>query len=300
MAASVQVCLSGPRTPEASLADHIRAASEAGFAALDLWAPTLDAYLATYPVIWLDMELQKHHVYATSISGIALRPSDAREDRAVQEARFLELCTHLDALGGGTIVLWPGAGQEEAPDDAQAVPWLVHMLKRCSDLAAPFEARIAFEFQAGASSGVRTLAASQEVVRQVARGNVGLAFDVGQLGEGGSGSEDVETLDVNKLWLVRLKSDSPQFPTMSQRKDPAGSEASPSPVPTGEGWGGGPTPTALQLTICQRLTDKGFRGPYCVEWPTLAATTPQSAGQDSLIERARQSRQAALELLASR
>lgn len=127
MAASIQLCLSESRAPESSLMDDLRVASEAGFSALDLWAPKLDAYLATYPVIWLDAEMQKHRVHATSISGIGLSPSDDREARLLREARFLELCTDLDALGGETIVICPGTGHNKEADDTQVAPWLIHM-----------------------------------------------------------------------------------------------------------------------------------------------------------------------------
>jgi hypothetical protein len=283
--------------PDISLVDEIRAASRAGFSALDLWAPKLDAYLATYPVVWLDIEMRKHHVYAASVSGIELSPPDSREDRLVYEAHFLELCTHVDALGGGPIVMWPGTGSDEEQNNVQVVPWLVHTLRRYSDLAAPFEVRVAFEFAAHASSSVRTLAASQEIVRQVRRSNVGLAFSIGQLSAGGGGPESIETLDVGKLWLVRLES---APPSLSQVRPEAGREASLSPpAHTGESRNGSPLQTALQHAVCKQLAAKGFRGPYCVECPTPAPADQPDVGQDSFIECARRARQVALEILES-
>lgn len=269
MAANVQLCLSGPRTPDVSLADHVRAASEAGFLALDLVASSLDATLAMYPVIWLYIELQKHHVYATSVSGVELLAGQTREDTLVHEADFLNLCTRLDALGGGTVAVWPGIGAGGERDRTQTASWIVRALRSYSALAAPFEVRIAFESPPGAYQATYTLKARQEIVRQVARGNVGLALSIEQLRKENSGPEDLETLDVSKLWLVRLESALLQSPT-SRGEEP----------------------------ICKHLAAKKFHGPYCVAWPPSAPAAPQTAGSDSLIERVRRARQVALELLA--
>jgi 2-keto-myo-inositol isomerase len=256
--------LSESLAPDSSLADDVRAASEAGFSALDLWAPKLDDALATYPVVWLDIELQKQGVHAASVSGVELPHPARQEDALVLRARFLELCTHLDALGGGTIVAWPGASPASVGRGTEAASWMAGVLRRYSNLAAPFEVRIALEPRANGHSVVRTLAAAQEVVQGVNRSNVGLALDIELLRESGAKPEDLQALDVSKLWLVRLE-------------------------------GGGLSPTTMQQAICKRLADKGYRGPYCIQWPAPAPADGHS--KDAMVECARQARQAALEML---
>jgi len=282
MATDIRLCLSEPRAKEPSLGDDVRAASEAGFSSLDLWAPKLDDCLATYPLIWLDMHMQKHGIYPLSISGLEPLSWNTREDRLVYQARFLELCTHLDAMGGGILVVHLGAFPTSHGESAIIRrPQMVRALRDCSDLAAPFEVQVALEFQAGANSDLRTLSASQEVVHSVERNNVGLALGIDQLRESRGKPEDLEALDVNKLWLVRLE---------TGRRDPAVGKGRHS-----DGTGGDLLAT-FQEALCQRLAARGYHGPYCVTLPE-----PASSGErptNVLIEGARQARQAALELLA--
>jgi 2-keto-myo-inositol isomerase len=304
MAVNVQLCLSGPRTPQFSLTDHIRAANEAGFSALDLWAPKLHDALATYPVLWLDIELQKRHVYVTSVSGVKLLTGQTREDILVHEADFLTLCTHLDALGGGTIAVWSGTDAESPRGGTQALSWIVRTLRSYSALAAPFEVRIALDSPAAACEAIYTLKTRQEIVHQVARGNVGLALSIEQLCTNMDGLEEIEALDVSKLWLVRLDAASLQ-PSESREQAPSEANVQPHPPPSkpeadidDPSTGEREDRARSEETVCTHLAAKGFRGPYCIAWPTSAAASPQAAEPDSLIDRVRRSRQAALELLA--
>jgi sugar phosphate isomerase/epimerase len=285
MATDIRLCLSEPRATAPSLRDDVRAASEAGFSSLDLWAPKLDDCLATYPLIWLDMHMQEHGVYPLSISGLEPLLWNTREDRLVYQARFLELCTHLDALGGGILVVHLGASSTDDGEPATIrQPPMVRALRDCSDLAAPFEVRVALEFQAGAGSALWTLSASQEVVHSVERNNVGLALGIDQLRESGGKPEDVEALDVKRLWLVRLAAPSPVPPFQWRTEEGRPSDSA-----------GGRLLAAFQEALCQRLAARGFRGPYCVRPPEPASSGQRSA--DALIEGARQARQAALDLL---
>jgi sugar phosphate isomerase/epimerase len=273
--------------------DDLLVAGGAGFSALDLWIPKLNEALASYPVVWLDAEMQKRGLYVTSVSGIELPHSAAGGDSLVQRARFLELCTHLDALGGGTIVVDPGAGAKGGGEGKQATSWVAPALYTCSDLAAPFEVQIAFEFQVGACSAVGTLAAAQELVQHVNRSNVGLAFGIGQLQEGGGELEDLEALDAGKLWLVRLGDVLLQSRPLHHEEGDEEETTTPSPVPTGVGRGGGHP--EQQQAICRRLAAKGYRGPYCIGW--LASAPADGHSLDAMVERARQARLAALEML---
>jgi hypothetical protein len=285
MATDIRLCLSEPCATEPPLRDDVRAAGEAGFSSLDLWAPKLDDCLATYPLIWLDMHMQKHRVYPLSISGLEPLQWNTREDRLVYQARFLELCTHLDALGGGILVVHLGASlASDGESTTVGQSQLVRALRDCSDLAAPFEVQVALEFQAGTGSALRTLSASQQVVHSVERRNVGLALGIDHLRESGGKAEDVEALDVSKLWLVRLATPSPVPPLRWPTEQGRPSDSA----------GGSPVST-FQQALCQRLAARGFYGPYCVPLPEPASSEQRSV--DALIGRARQARQAALELL---
>jgi sugar phosphate isomerase/epimerase len=295
---SFRLCLSQSRSPTSSLEEDLAIASAAGFTHIDLWSPKLDNYLATYPIVWLDIKLREHHVYPAAVSGMELAVRTGQEEDLVHQAQFLELCTHMDTLGGGIIVVHPKVQIEDGDSEvkatlAQTVPWMVRALHTYSDLAAPFDVHVAFEFRSDVHSPVRTLAASQEIVRQAARSNVGLSLNTLHVCKSAVKPEDLDALDVGKLKLVRLESGpSPSPPLRSEA-------VSPSPA----GRDGAAIPMAREgesrlQTICEHLAAQGFQGPYCIVCPPKQkGAEPASGDQASPLECVLEAKQAALDLL---
>jgi sugar phosphate isomerase/epimerase len=301
---SLKLCLAGDRSRATSLEEDIRIASEAGFTCIDLWSPKLDEYLATYPTVWLDIKMREHHVYPVAVSGVELALPATREQDLLKQAHLLELCTRLDALGGGTIVIHPRVQPwDEDPtaetEPAQTVPRLVRALRAYSGLAAPFDVHLALEFRADARGTTRTLAASQEIVRKVSRSNVGLSLNTLGLYESEVRPEELNTLDVGRLKLVHLE----RAPSVKRSSHPTSAPAgrgktemwaTPSPaldrMP-------GVTESPLQA-ICEHLATQGFRGPYCITYPTKQEAAKLALGSQTLPqERARWAKQVALDLL---
>jgi sugar phosphate isomerase/epimerase len=305
---SFGLCLSGCRSCTTSLEEDLAIASQAGFSCIDLWSPKLDEYLAIYPIVWLDMKLREQHVYPAAVSGVELAVRATREQDLVDQARFMELCTHLDTLGGGIIVVHPrvqgqdGDAAANAPS-AQTVPGMVRALRAYSDLAAPFDVHVALEFRADAHSTVRTLAASQEIVQQVSQSNVGLSLNTLDMCKSGITPEGLNALDVGRLKLVHLEAALPACHNPAEWGKVA--------IPAPSEWGaqeGSPLVPALHgipeekgpplRVICAQLAVLGFRGPYCITCPSKAkATELAPGGQGSSLEHVREAKQAALDLL---
>jgi len=283
------------------LEEDLRITSKAGLTCIDLWSPKLDKYLATYPIAWLDMKLREYRVYPAAVSGLELAPGATQEDNLVHQAHFLETCTHMDTLGGGTIVVHPQAQakNEEAEakaTPAQIVPWVVRALRTYSDLAAPFDVHVAFEFRSDARSTVRSLSASQEIVRQVARSNVGLSLNTLDLRRSGVKPEDLEALDVGKLKLVHLEGALPTDQSdRTSHSLPAGrGEAA---MPVRSDWDAREEGSTLRR-ICEHLASQGFRGPYCILCPSdQQADRLVPTDQVSPLEHVFRVKQAALDLL---
>jgi 2-keto-myo-inositol isomerase len=269
----MQLCLGVTASIGEPLTVAIRAAARAGFRCLDLGVPKLEAYLADYPLILLDAYLRENGVYAASISGMELFPFRSKVGLLTIQAHFLELCTRLDALGGGIIVVYPALRPDWDVSEKEVSVQTASVLQRFSDLAAPFEVNIAFEFRCDEIGSVRSLAHSQQIVQRVARPNVGLALNTLEFYLGGSEPEEIDELDVGRLWLVHLADAKGDDRTAPRREDLA--------LP---GYGAVPV-----KEICERLTDKGFRGPYSV-----AAVSDQRP----LGEAALSVRQAALDVLS--
>jgi hypothetical protein len=178
-----RICLGTSGGWDSALEDLARAAVETGVRGLDVRASTLEAYLARYPTVVLDTYLHERGLYLAALGGLCPLPGEKLPLLSWQ-ARFLDLCTHLDALGGALVTVCTTA-QTPAGVTARA-------LRALSDLAAPFEVRVAHECGADGQG--------YEAVVRAARGNVGWALDLGALGHG----DTFEVPDTHTLWLVRL------------------------------------------------------------------------------------------------
>ena len=267
----MQLCLSARSSGDASLEGQVQAAAYAGFRCIDLWAPELEAYLDNYPVAFLDATLGKHGVYAAAVSGTEPLLFRTRTESAVIQAHFLELCTRLDALGGGLVLAYPGPRHNWMASDSESADWAVHTLRGLADLAAPFDVRVAFEFRAGVHSLVRSLAQSQEIIRRTARRNVGLSLSTVEFHRSGGLPQQLDTVDMEQLWFVHL-GDARDACTETVRPE--------------EGTLPGHGDIPLKA-ICGKLAERGFLGPYGVQ-----VYAPPS----DLAEAARAARDAVLEM----
>lgn len=269
----MRLVFAGMPSMDIPIETEIDAAAQAGFTGLDLWAPKLDSYLDTYPVVLLEARLRKRNLHMVALRGIESALLQSKAEKAVLEARFLGTCTRLDAMGGGLIVASPASVMESGVGDSDILDSTARTLRDLADLAAPFEVRIAFEFRGGRYSPVRSLAQSQEIVEQVARPNVGLALSTHEFHLGGGELDEIDRVDVPKLWLVHLA---------DAEGPPVELSAEGNRTLIGEG-------AVPVREICARLTSRGFRGPYSIGMPSW---------QRPLAETAQYARQAVLGLLA--
>ena len=170
-----QICLVPGSQPQVSIRDWVGAAAEAGFRFLALQAAQLETYLAARPLPVLDDLLRDYQVY---LGGIYISlPQDVGEayEALLFRSRFMECCTCLDALGGGVMVLSLAEGVSVARDlIAQTLADLVQ-------IAAPFDVRVALTCSSGGSTVALGVAEGQELVRQAAPRNGGLALDADSL-----------------------------------------------------------------------------------------------------------------------
>jgi hypothetical protein len=266
------LCLSTRLASDTEIDEELQIAREAGFACVELWAPALEAYLARHPVIWLDLQMREHGIHTLIVDGLAPLSSTygtRDEDDLVLQARFLELCAHLDALGGATIVLHPAAGQQGNQESG-----LEANVRAYADLAAPFDVSLAFEFRA--DSAIPTLEAAQMLVKRAAQSNLRLSISTH---EWCRSQRTLEALVPRQLALVHLESPLSLPPQAAQ---------APEPSPT-------PDEPALTLALCEHLAAAGFRGPYCLSSALEADALPNPG---TPLERARKARQAAQEALA--
>jgi sugar phosphate isomerase/epimerase len=256
----LQLCLNADQRGRLSLESKVQIAGQTGYSGLEVPVSELEATLASLPSAWLDSRLQAHRIHTLIVGGVELPLGSSTVDVLLARARFLELCTYLDAMGGGILAVRFAGGEGGA---GGAVPAVRYLLRGFADLAAPYEVSIAYEAATEETAGVE---AAYEIVQQAARTNLGLALNASSLGASGADIRLEGSLSPATLKLVRLK---------------ARSMESTESRPAEEGIVG---------ALCARLARTGFRGPYSVE-PVLGAASPR--------EGATAARKWALDLLAS-
>jgi hypothetical protein len=241
----VQLCLRSEPAAGVPLDVLIHAAVQADYACLDITADTLAEYLATYPLGWLDARLREQGVYIAAIGALEPIALPSQVEALVGQAQLVEICAHMDALGGGVITLTHHRQPGDTQPGGVTITWLASVIRTLADLAAPFEVQLALECDVYAGGPAGSVAHCQEIVRRTARSNVGLCLNAYALCSDETMGQ-IDDLDLGTLWLVRLCGDVP-------------SEASELPERT-------PTTdrSAFLGELYLRLSARGFVGPYSV------------------------------------
>jgi sugar phosphate isomerase/epimerase len=258
----VRTCLAiggmAPGLPVVGIEDALDAAASAGFRCLDLHVSAIEAYLADYPPAVLGALLAARRAHVGVVSGLTLPPLARVESRILADAQLLELCTHLDALGGGTIALQRAPGDDALP--GSSAQETVRVLRSLAELVAPFDVQLALEIDAGgdAQDVVAALERGGEIVARTRRAGVGLTLDLRGSLPASAADAVLTARHVAPLRLVRLGA-----------------------LPTGEDAQGEARGAALR-ELCAKLAGAGFRGPYSVD-PAPAAQT-LSAGARAAFE----------------
>lgn len=199
----LKLALNGATTMKADLATDIRAASAAGFDCLEIWAAKLRMFLKTDSIGDLKRLFDEQRLAPYSINSIehvTFRDAD-RHQRLLIECE--ELCRLAAELNCPYVVvvpspLPPGVGREEVIEES------VRVLTVLSETAEKHGVGLAFEFLGQPDCSVQTLALADEIVRQVARKNVGLVIDSFHFYAGGSTIESIEALDPERLFVFHI------------------------------------------------------------------------------------------------
>lgn len=199
----LKLALNGATTMKADLATDIRAASAAGFDCLEIWAAKLRTFLKTNSAADLKRLFDEQSLEPYSINSIehVTFRHEGRHNRLLNECE--ELCRLAAEINCPYVVvvpspLPPGVGREEVIEEA------VGVLTELGVIAERHGVGLAFEFLGQKDCSVQTLALADEIVRQVARKNVGLVIDSFHFYAGGSTIESIEALDPERLFVFHI------------------------------------------------------------------------------------------------
>ncbi len=200
---SMKLALNGATTMKASLAEDIRAATEARFDYLEIWAAKLREFLQSHTVAELKTLFDQSGILPYSINSIERATFRKASETAALRSECEELCRIAAELSCPYIVVVPGPLPSNATED-DVIRESTRALAELADIAEGYEVALAFEFLGQTSCSVQTLELADEIVKRVHRPNVGLVLDSFHFYAGRSRIASIDALDPARLFIFHI------------------------------------------------------------------------------------------------
>jgi len=199
----MEIALNGATTMKADLETDIRAAGEAGFDCLEIWASKLRTFLRSQSPDDLRDLFATHKIKPYSINSIErITFRDAATHKSLL-AECEELCQVAERIRCPYIVVVPSP-QPPGMSRSEVIEASARVLNELGEIAAKHGVGLGFEFLGQPDCSVQTLALANEIVGQVSRPNVGLVIDSFHFYAGGSTIESLEALDAERLFIFHI------------------------------------------------------------------------------------------------
>ncbi len=199
----MKIALNGATTMHADLETDIKAASEAGFELIEIWAAKLREFLKTKTTADLKILLEENNLEPYSINSIEHITFRSAEDYAEIKAECEELSMIAGEIGCPYVVVVPGKLPEKASKEEIAEE-SVKVLNELADIAEKHNVSLAFEFLGQTDCSVQTLDFCNEIVEKVDRKNVGNVLDTFHFYAGNSTFEAIEKMNPEKLFIFHI------------------------------------------------------------------------------------------------
>lgn len=199
----MKIALNGATTMHADLETDIKAASEAGFDLIEIWAAKLREFLKTKTTTDLKQLLDEHNLKPYSINSIEHITFRSTEDYAKIKAECEELSIIAGAIGCPYVVVVPGKLPENATKE-EIIEESVKVLNELADIAEKHNVSLAFEFLGQTDCSVQTLDLCNEIVEKVNRPNIGNVIDTFHFYAGNSTFEAIDSMKPEKLFIFHI------------------------------------------------------------------------------------------------
>jgi 2-keto-myo-inositol isomerase len=199
----MKIGFNGASTMKTDLPGDIRAASQAGYDLLEIWAKKMEAYLCDHSLGDLRILLEKAHLQPLAINSVEFITFNS----AWEKVNTLNLITRYAELADGLdcpyIVVVPsprpaGATDKDVHDES------VEVLREISDRFKDCRVKFAFEFLGFRWCSVSTLEQASEIVKTVNRDNVGMVLDAFHFHAGGSSLAAIGNVDREKIFIFHI------------------------------------------------------------------------------------------------
>jgi 2-keto-myo-inositol isomerase len=199
----MQVALNGATTMKADLETDIRAASEAGFDLLEIWAPKLRVFLESHTTADLNRlfgALSMKPYSINSIERITFRDAAGHRSLLAECERFCGVAAEICCP---YLVVVPSP-MPPTTSRSEVIEESARVLGELGGIAQKFDVGLAFEFLGQPDCSVQTLELANEIVLKTARPNVGLVIDSFHFYAGGSTIESIDSLDASRLFIFHI------------------------------------------------------------------------------------------------
>lgn len=200
---SMLLALNGATTMKADLATDVKAAAQAGFDLIEIWAAKLRRYLDTHTAQDLQLLLQEHRMLPYSINSIEHITFRSRERHAELLRECSELCEIAEQIDCDHLVVVPSP-RPDGISEKGIIEESVQTLRQLSRVASGGRVKLAFEFLGPPDCSVRTLAQCREIISRVDRSNVGLVIDTFHFYVGDSSLDSISELDPSRLFIFHI------------------------------------------------------------------------------------------------
>ena len=199
----MKIALNGATTMRADLTTDIKAASEAGFELIEIWAAKLREFLKTHTVADLKRLLIENNLEPYSINSIehiTFRNAEDYENIKAETEEWSKIAAEINCP---YVVVVPGKLPENSNEE-EIIEESVKVLNELADIAEKYGVGLAFEFLGQTDCSVQTLDLDKKIIERVNRENVGLVIDTFHFYAGNSTFEAIETLDPKKLFIFHI------------------------------------------------------------------------------------------------
>jgi 2-keto-myo-inositol isomerase len=200
----MKLAFNGATTMKADLPTDLRAARDAGFDYLEIWAAKLRPFLQANSASELQRMFDDAGIQPYSINSIEHVTFRNQKDFAGIKAECEELCAIAEILNCPYIVVVPGKLPQPPPSREEIVNESVRVLTELATVARPHGVALAFEFLGQVDCSVQTLDLAADIVRKTALQNIGLVIDSFHFYAGGSTIEMIERLDPEQVFIFHI------------------------------------------------------------------------------------------------
>jgi 2-keto-myo-inositol isomerase len=200
----MKLALNGATTMHANLVTDIKAASQAGFDLIEIWASKLRDYLKNNTTSDLAKLLKENNLEPYSINSIehiTFRTADDYQN--IIKFQTEELSKIAGEIGCPYVVVVPGKLPENARKE-EIIAESVKVLSELGEIAEKHHVSLAFEFLGQTDCSVQTLDLCNEIVEKVNRKNIGNVLDSFHFYAGNSTFEAIDNLKPEKLFIFHI------------------------------------------------------------------------------------------------